>query len=309
MVQKMFHKFLLNSLKVLFLLILFLPFSVFARVLPTSDFYVNDYANILSSDVEEYIQQNSIRLNNVDGTQIVVVTIESLEGESIESYALELFRDFQIGSREKNNGILLLISLNDRKVRVEVGYGLEGILPDGKVGRLLDDYVVPYLRNDDWNSGIKNGYDALYKEIVEKNNLDLSYVRPTKVETKHVDLGKLFFLIFIGIISGFFCATFLDSHKTATKVGVLLIGTAIVFISKYLLSFSAFLHVVCLLLPFEGMYLLTICGFFNLFKFDYSDNSNSRRRRSRSYNSYSSGGYTHRGGGGSSRGGGASRGF
>ena len=143
-----FQKFRLNRIKYLILILLYMAFtpSVKAMVSPTNDFYINDYANILSSETENYILNKSIALNNVDGTQIVVVTVPDLEGMSLEDYATQLFRNFGIGDKNKNNGLLLLLALEERQFRVEVGYGLEGILPDGKTGRFQDEYIIPYLK-------------------------------------------------------------------------------------------------------------------------------------------------------------------
>lgn len=115
-------------------------------VTPTSKFYVNDYANLLTEDTKQYIIQTNQKLEEKTGAQIVVVTVQNLEGMTIEQYANELFRKFGIGDKDKNNGLLLLCSYQDRKFRVEVGYGLEGILNDGKTGRMQDEYIIPYLR-------------------------------------------------------------------------------------------------------------------------------------------------------------------
>jgi len=178
-----FQKFRLNRIKYLILILLtvvFLP-NVKAIVSPTHNFYVNDYANILSEETEQYIINKSIQLNNIDGTQIVVVTVPNLEGIALETYATQLFRNFGIGDKEKNNGLLLLLALEERLFRVEVGYGLEGILPDGKTGRFQDEYIIPYLKNNNWNEGIKNGYDAFYSEIVKLNNLTIEYNEPTSI--------------------------------------------------------------------------------------------------------------------------------
>ena len=149
-----------------------------AIVSPTSEFYVNDYADILSEESVAYIIEKSEQLNEIDGTQIVVVTIPSLEGAVLEEYSLELARSFGIGDEDKNNGLLLLLTLEERMFRVEVGYGLEEILPDGKTGRFQDDYIIPYLKDNKWDEGIINGYNAFYDEIVTLNNLDVEYDKP-----------------------------------------------------------------------------------------------------------------------------------
>ena len=129
---------MLNSRVKKFLILLLLVFSfirVGAIVQPSYEFFVNDQANILSSSTEEYIISKSAELERADGTQIVVVTVKNLEGISIEQYANELFETYGIGDKDRNNGLLLLLALEEREFRVEVGYGLEGILPDGKTGR------------------------------------------------------------------------------------------------------------------------------------------------------------------------------
>ena len=84
-------------------------FKVDALVKPTNDFYINDYANILSEDTEQYILQHSVNLEEKTDAQIVVVTVPNLEGKDLETYATELFRSFGIGDKDKNNGLLLLL--------------------------------------------------------------------------------------------------------------------------------------------------------------------------------------------------------
>ena len=115
-----FQKFHLNRIKYLILILLSITFTldVKAIVKPTDKFYVNDYADILSNETEEYIIEKSLQLYNVDGTQIVVVTVPNLEGMALESYATKLFRNFGIGDKEKDNGLLLLLALEERMFRV-----------------------------------------------------------------------------------------------------------------------------------------------------------------------------------------------
>ena len=132
--------------------------NVLAIVPQSERFYVNDVADVLSSETEDYIYENSLKLDEATGAQIVVVAIKSLEGRSIEEYSTELFRSYGIGDKEKNNGLLFLFSLEDRQSRIEVGYGLEGALPDGKTGRIQDEYIIPYFRNNNFDEGVRNGY-------------------------------------------------------------------------------------------------------------------------------------------------------
>lgn len=138
---------------------------VSAVVAPNDDFYVYDGASVLSEETEQYILTHSVELERKTGAQIVVVTIPSLEGRALEEYATDLFRQWGIGDAEKDNGLLLLCSVGDRQFRVEVGYGLEGDLPDGKTGRMQDAYIIPLLKEDKFDEGIKNGYTAFLQEV------------------------------------------------------------------------------------------------------------------------------------------------
>lgn len=160
---------------VLFLILIFFVFThrAFAMVKPKPEFYVNDYANILSSDTKSYIIQTGKSLQKQTGAQIVVVTIPNLEGGALEDYSTTLFRNFKIGDKTKNNGILILVALEERVFRIEVGYGLEGVLPDGKVGRIRDNYMSPELKKNNFDSGIKNGYNAILKEVSSYYSVDV----------------------------------------------------------------------------------------------------------------------------------------
>lgn len=155
----------LTSLLLLFCVsLLCCPVSA-AVVAPTNDFYFYDGAQVLSEETEQYILKHSRELDVKTGAQIVVVTIPSLDGAVLEEYATDLFRQWGIGDAEKNNGLLLLCAVEDRQFRVEVGYGLEGDLPDGKTGRMQDAYIIPLLKEDKFDEGIKNGYTAFLQEV------------------------------------------------------------------------------------------------------------------------------------------------
>ena len=116
------------------------------------------------------------------GSQVVVVMINSLEGLEIEDYALKLFRQWGIGDKDKNNGVLFIISKNERKIRIEVGYGLEGALPDGKVGNILDNYVIPALKNDDYDSGIYMGFSALVNVICSEYGINIDKLHVVEID-------------------------------------------------------------------------------------------------------------------------------
>lgn len=139
---------------------------------PTKNFFVNDFANVISNADEEKMQQQGETLFKKCGAQVVVVTVKSLNGEDLESYSLNLARSWRIGSDKNDDGILLLLAVDERKVRIEVGYGLEGALPDSKTGRILDTYGVDRFKKNDFSTGLAAVYDSLINEVYIEKGLD-----------------------------------------------------------------------------------------------------------------------------------------
>lgn len=144
-----------------------LSVSAFAVKLPepTKDFFVNDFANVLDEEDEKELMKIGENLFVKTGAQVVVVTVDTLDGADVSDYALELGRKWGVGDKEKNNGVVLLLAVSERKVTIQVGYGLEGRLPDGKTGRILDKYAVPYLKNNDFSTGLSEAYKAIVSEV------------------------------------------------------------------------------------------------------------------------------------------------
>ena len=143
---------------------------------PTGLKYVNDYANVIDNDSTQYIVSVGKELEDKTGAQATVVVINSLEGESIEAYANGIFREWGIGQSNKNNGLLILLSVTDRKWRVEVGTGLEGAVTDIYSSRVMNDLAVPRFKQNQYGQGLRQAYSVLsdniakeYKVILDKN--------------------------------------------------------------------------------------------------------------------------------------------
>lgn len=141
---------------------------------PTSEFFVNDFADVIDDEVEDELQAIGASLYNQTTAQVVVVTVDSLDGYDVSEYALELGREWGVGSEESDNGVILLLSVNDRQVTIQVGYGLEGCLPDGKTGRVLDQYGVPHFTYDDFSTGLADTYKVLVSAVCEEYGVELS---------------------------------------------------------------------------------------------------------------------------------------
>ena len=297
--------------------LLFLSPNCLAMEKPTERFYVNDFADILSDETEQFIFDESVKLEDATSAQIVVVTVPNLEGKSLEEYSLELARSYGIGDKEKNNGLLLLLALEERQFRVEVGYGLEGALPDAKTGRIQDKYIIPYLREDKWDEGILNGYKAFYQIVAEEYHYD-GAVAPEELESDEIPFSWYlfllqFFLMFPAAIlsNKIVPVKYTKNKKTRkatknAKLFFIVLEAVTVLVSLSLLSSSG-------LGAFPAFFTF---GFFSLMNYalafgSASSGGNGSHGSSSSWSSgsSSSGGSSFSGGGGSFGGGGSSRGF
>ncbi len=144
--------------------------------------YVNDYAHILSPDVNKQLASKLKVFDDETSNQIVVATFNSLEGESLEDFSVRLAQKWKAGNKEKDNGVLLLVFKDDRKVRIEVGYGLEGALTDALCSQIIRNEIVPSFKGGSFDNGIISGVDAIIKATKgeytnsgkSKKNLELS---------------------------------------------------------------------------------------------------------------------------------------
>ena len=139
---------------------------------PTNEFFVNDFANVINDADEREIMQSAVSLYNATKAQVVVVTVDSLEGEEVNTYALNLGEKWGVGEKETDTGVVLLLSVSERKVTIQVGYGLEGAINDAKAGRLLDTYGVPYFKSDDFSTGLKGVQKAIINEVYAEFGLE-----------------------------------------------------------------------------------------------------------------------------------------
>ncbi len=138
--------------------------------LPKSTGYVNDFAAILDPQTRAALEQRLKQVETRTSSEIAVATVTSLDGMSIEEYANRLFKAWGVGQEKTDNGVLILVAPNDREMRIEVGYGLEGVLPDGLAGEIRDAQFLPRFRDNDYAAGIRDGVGRI-ADIVEKNQV------------------------------------------------------------------------------------------------------------------------------------------
>ncbi len=159
---------------------------------------VVDQANILPADQQVALEAKLADLESKSGIQLVVATVASLDGQEIEPYANELFRAWKLGERTKNNGVLLLVAPKERRVRIEVGYGLEGTLTDALSQVIITNAIAPRFKSGDFAGGITRGID----DIITVLTTDASewQKRPSLRVDRDPAAGGVNWLAVVGII-------------------------------------------------------------------------------------------------------------
>jgi uncharacterized protein len=141
--------------------LLLLPPQASALDIPNLRGYVNDYADMISGSARTKLEEELKSFEQSDSTQLVILTIPSLEGETLEDYSIKVVEAWRLGQARKDNGILFLVSKNDRKMRIEVGRGLEGRLTDLMAGRIIDLVIKPRFKRGDFDGGFAAGVASL----------------------------------------------------------------------------------------------------------------------------------------------------
>lgn len=179
---------------------LVITIPAFAIPEPTEQFFVNDYANVLSQETEDYIMETAPALDQQTGAQIVVLTVSTLEGQDAFDYALAVGRGWGVGGEEKNNGLVLLLCPDEGEVWVSVGYGLEGALNDAKVGRYIDQYAIEDYQAGDFDHGTLELYKILLSTVMTEYGME-SLPGYDPAETAEEDgVGPIIALVFFGLI-------------------------------------------------------------------------------------------------------------
>jgi len=195
-------------MKKLFFLVMFLLVASVcsAAEVPPLRSYVNDYAAMLSPQVVQQLESELSAFERSDSTQIVVLTIPSLEGEVLEQYSIKVVEKWQLGWKGKDNGALLLVVKNDRKIRIEAGRGLEGKLTDLMSGRIIRNEMTPAFKSGQYDLGIARGVGAIMATVRGEYQARPSDLRHGKKGAPPILTLLLFVLVasvFLGGISRF----------------------------------------------------------------------------------------------------------
>jgi uncharacterized protein len=163
---------------------------------------VVDAANVIPADVKARLDQKLAAFEQQSRRQFVVATVPDLQGYEISDYGYQLGRAWGIGSKENNDGVLLLVAPTERKVRIEVGYGLEGVLPDGMGFLIINNDIVPRFKAGDMPGGIEAGADAIIKQLTlppeQAQQIAAQAVQRGKQRREGgIPLGSIIFMLFV----------------------------------------------------------------------------------------------------------------
>ncbi len=147
---------------------------------PEYSAFVNDYTGTIDSGWKSSIEELCVKVGSETGAEIAVAVVSDLQGITIEEYAVKLFEKWGAGKADKDNGALLLVSMQERKIRIEVGYGLEGVITDLEAGNIISDIITPRFKEGDYNGGIYNGVYAIADEIYKDQGLTLEGTTTTE---------------------------------------------------------------------------------------------------------------------------------
>ena len=167
---------------------------------PKPEGLINDFANVIPSSFKQKIAGITVELLKKTGIPVVVVTMPDIGGAEYNDYANRLYEAWGIGKKGEDKGVLIFVTIKERKMRIETGYGVEGILPDGLVGDIRDNYMLPYLKMDKFGEGLLNGTAAISRVIAKHAGVKLTGQVPVRAPEKKRSGFAIIPLIFIFLI-------------------------------------------------------------------------------------------------------------
>lgn len=197
-----------SLLVLLFFFVFSLPASSQKAVPELWGVRVHDDAKVLSSSLVEQLEKQLTVYEDSTSNQIAILIITSLDGEALEEYAFRVTETWKLGQKEKDNGALLLIAIDDRKIRIEVGEGLEGVLTDAMCNRIIRNEIAPALRRGDYDGGVSAGINGMIAAIGGEYAADDGEYSSEQLSGREMILVGLFIygilglFTFIGLVSG-----------------------------------------------------------------------------------------------------------
>jgi uncharacterized protein len=185
---------------VVLVLALLVPLLALAADIPPLKARVTDLTGTLNAQQRDALEQTLAEFEQRKGAQIAVLMVPTTQPETVEQYAVRVQESWKLGRKGVDDGVLLVVAKNDRKLHIEVGYGLEGILPDAIAKRIIDDDIVPRFKENDFYGGIRAGVDRIMR-VVEGEKLPPPAARGHP-KAQGIDLNWVLPLLFVAIIGG-----------------------------------------------------------------------------------------------------------
>lgn len=185
-----------KSLIIILFLVLIFSKPVFAADIPQPTGWVNDFANVISPEYRDKLTKLIQELEEKTTDEITVVSVQSIAPYDETQYARMIFDNWKIGKKGKDNGVLVLLAIKERRWRIETGYGVEGILPDGLCGEIGRGYMVPYFKQGKYAEGLYYGVVAIAKVILKDANISIPDVEKIRLE-KQREKTPFFVYIFV----------------------------------------------------------------------------------------------------------------
>lgn len=192
-------------MKNIFLLLLLFGFqSVFAQTIekmPQPRMAVNDFGNMLAPFQRQALEEKLRNYNDSTSSAIVIVTVPDLQGYDIPQVSLKYLRDWGIGVKGKNNGVLILVSKADHKARIETGYGMEGVLPDILCEQIINQRMIPFFKENDYYQGFDNAVDAIIQAAAGEYKADPAAQKSGAPSFKTIIILVVIFFVIIALFS------------------------------------------------------------------------------------------------------------
>jgi len=172
-----------------------------AEEFPKHTGLINDFAGVIPQSEKQKMNILATEVLQKTGTSVVVVTMPTVGDSDVVIYTNELYQAWGIGKKGEDKGVLILLAVKERRIRIETGYGVEGILPDGRVGEILDKYAVPLLKKGAYGKGLYNALAAISVVIAKDANVDLTgeikVYRTSRRQAGRISIFPLIFIILI----------------------------------------------------------------------------------------------------------------
>lgn len=195
-----------KKLPVIVLPVLLISVFLYAQKLPKPVGFVNDFAGVIDSGSKSQMDNIIKAVREKTGAEIAVVTVDTIAPMTIEEYSIELATEWGIGKQGEDTGVLILLAMQERGIRIEVGYGLEGPIPDGLAGEIRDKSILPSLRAGDYGTGLLKGVQAVAGIIAKEHGVDLSSYEISEADQytrkSAAGLVRLIFILIILLLFG-----------------------------------------------------------------------------------------------------------